>query len=84
MCTYSFSFNDAAINRIRPAFKDDAAVQEWLQKHLEMLITQFQVTTPQATTNSRHSLSHLRGIFAESAMTEKELKDEYLNKKYGV
>lgn len=83
MCTYSFSFNDAAINRIRPAFKDDAAVQEWLQQHLEMLIMQFQVSS-QTPTNGRHSLSHLRGIFAESGMTEKELKDEYLNRKHGV
>lgn len=84
MCTYSFSFNDTAIDRIRPAFKDDAAVQEWLQKKLEMLIMQFQVTPQQATRNSEHSLSHLRGIFADSKMTEEELKDEYLNKKYGV
>ena len=83
MCTYNISLSDAAIDRIRPAFKDDAAVKEWLQQQLELLVLQFKVTTPQPH-SSKHSLSHLRGIFADSDMTDKQLKDEYFSEKYGV
>lgn len=83
MCTFNFSLSDASIDRIRPAFKDDAAVQAWLQEQLEMLVMQYKVT-PLEEKPHTHSLSHLRGIFANSGMTDKQLRDEYLNEKYGV
>lgn len=59
MCTYNLSLSDAAVDRIRPAFKNDAAVQEWLQQQLEMLVMQFVVPTPKGkpTVSQR-----LRGI----------------------
>lgn len=46
MCTFNLTLSDAAVDRIRTAFKDDAAIHEWLQKQLEMLVIQFQVTQP--------------------------------------
>lgn len=83
MCTFNFSLSDASIDRIRPAFKDDAAVQAWLQEQLEILVMQYKVT-PEAEKPNIHSLSHLRGILADSGMTDKQARDEYLNEKYGV
>lgn len=47
MCTYNFSFSDSAVNRIRPAFKDDAAVQAWMQRQLEIAISLFNVPEPE-------------------------------------
>lgn len=83
MCTFNFSISDMAIDRIRPAFKDDIAMHAWLQDQLEILVMQFNETS-QGEKKHTHSLSHLRGIFAESNKTSEQLRDEYLNKKYGV
>lgn len=44
MCTYNFSLSDAAIDRIRPAFKDETAMQAWLQKQLENAVMNFDLT----------------------------------------
>jgi len=59
MCTFNITLSDVAINRIRPAFKDDAAVKEWLQKQLENIVLQFNVVSNE----SKPTLSQrLRGI----------------------
>lgn len=58
MCTYNISLSDAAVDRIRPAFKDDAAVQAWLQKQLEILVMQFNVDSYKVQTHS-YSFSRL-------------------------
>lgn len=44
MCTYNLSFNDAVVDRIRPAFKDDIAIQAWMLKQIEMAIMQFELS----------------------------------------
>lgn len=46
MCTFHFSLNDAEVNRIRPAFKDDAAIEAWMLKQLETAIMLFEVPQP--------------------------------------
>lgn len=43
MCTYNFSLSDTAVNRIRPAFKDEAALREWMLKQLETAIMCFKL-----------------------------------------
>lgn len=45
MCTYQFSISDAAINRIRPAFKDETAIHAWMLEQLETAIKLFEVPT---------------------------------------
>jgi len=34
MCTYSITLNDSLVAQARPAFANDDALQQWLQKHL--------------------------------------------------
>lgn len=43
MCTYSFSLNDEAVARIRPAFKDEAAIEAWMLRQLERAIQMFEI-----------------------------------------
>lgn len=76
MCTYNFSLSDAAINRIRPAFKDDAAIHAWMLKQLETAIMQFQVTVPEKklTVSQR-----LRGI-AKDVPSDFDYKKELENR----
>ena len=43
MCTYNITLNDTLIEKARPAFADDKAMQQWLQEQvsaaLERLIS---------------------------------------------
>lgn len=43
MCTYSFSINDEAVARIRPAFKDEASIEAWMLRQLERAIQMFEI-----------------------------------------
>ena len=40
MCTYTFTFDDKLVERVRPAFRDDVAISEWLQSKIEGLFRQ--------------------------------------------
>lgn len=77
MCTYNLSLSDSAVDRIRPAFKDDAAIQVWLQQQLEMLVMQFSVPPKQ----EKPMLSQrLRGIAKNVPMDfdyKKELESRF-------
>lgn len=86
MCTFNLKIEDSVVDKIRPAFKDDSAMQEWMQQQLDMLVVQYVQRMPQRLqekTSPSHSLSHLRGVFT-SAKTDEQLMDEYLQEKYGV
>ena len=41
MCTYTFKLDDKLVERVRPAFRDDYAINEWLQSQLETFVRQF-------------------------------------------
>ena len=41
MCTYTFKLDDKLVERVRPAFRDDYAINEWLQSQLESFVRQF-------------------------------------------
>lgn len=84
MCTFDLSFNNALVDSIRPAFKDDNAIKEWMQHQLELLMAQLKVsqTNPQ-NASYHHSLSHLRGIGTTGQSIE-QIRDEYYKEKYGV
>lgn len=86
MCTFDLSFNDSLVENIRPFFKDEAAIKEWMQHQMEYVISQFytsKASTQPQTKTFVHSLSHLRGI-GDSSMSIDQLRDEYLKEKYGV
>ena len=84
MCTFNFSLNDTIVNQIRPAFEDEAAVQRWMQEQLEKSMIQFAATMNKPKESAKkHSLSHLRGIFA-TGMTDNQLKEEYMAEKYDL
>lgn len=85
MCTYSFTFNDSSVDRIRPSFKDETDMQRWMQQQMETIILQYAMTLPKKNTpkNHRHSLSHLRGIL-DTEETDAQLLAETINEKYGL
>lgn len=84
MCTFDLSFNNALVDSIRPAFKDENAIKEWMQHQLELLMAQLVTMQSESRNVSyHHSLSHLRGIGATGKSIE-QLRDEYYSEKFGV
>ena len=41
MCTYTFTLDNKLVEQVRPAFRDDYAINEWLQSQLESFVRQF-------------------------------------------
>lgn len=41
MCTYNISLNDALVEKARPSFPDDKALQRWLQEQVSVMLERF-------------------------------------------
>lgn len=41
MCTYNITLNDTLIEKARPAFTDDKALQKWLQEQVNAVLERF-------------------------------------------
>lgn len=41
MCTFNLEIEDDVVSRIRPSFKDDAAIKVWMQEQLVLLMMQY-------------------------------------------
>ena len=41
MCTYSITLNDTLVEKARPAFADDKAMQNWLQEQMSIVLERF-------------------------------------------
>lgn len=41
MCTYNITLNDSLVEKARPAFADDKALQSWLQEQMSMVLERF-------------------------------------------
>lgn len=62
MCTYTFKLDDKLVEQARPMFRDNNAMQEWLQSQMEFLFVQH-ITIHTSKKSSKPKLSErLRGI----------------------
>lgn len=77
MCTYNLSLSDAAIDRIRPAFKNDTAIQAWLQQQLEILVMQFAVSAPEEKTTVSQRLRGIAKAVPSDFDYKKELESRF-------
>lgn len=41
MCTYNITLNDTLVEKARPAFADDKALQQWLQEQVSIALEHF-------------------------------------------
>ena len=41
MCTYSITLNDMLIEKARPAFADENALQQWLQEQVSIALEKY-------------------------------------------
>ncbi len=78
MCTYSLSVNDTLMEAIRPAFSDEKAFEQWLQRQMDMIIVEF-VAKQKTSIKRKQPLSQrLRGIAV--APNDFDYKEELANR----
>ena len=78
MCTYSISVNDTLMDAIRPAFSDEKAFEQWLQRQMDMIIVEF-VAKQKTSVKRKQPLSQrLRGIAV--APKDFDYKEELTNR----
>ena len=41
MCTYNITLNDKLVEKVRPAFADDMALQQWMQEQVAAALEHF-------------------------------------------
>lgn len=98
MCSYTFSLDDRLVGRISPRFASDESLRQWMQQQLEMVIIRYvedasvhsskektiQRLNDLASGKSKGGLRDLKGIMSPSSMTAEQLRDSYVNEKYGI
>lgn len=48
MCSYNITLSDALVEKVRPSFADDNALQLWLQQQMEEILLDYYVTQLEA------------------------------------
>ena len=48
MCSYNITLNDTLVEKVRPSFADDNALQLWLQQQMEEILLDYYVTQLEA------------------------------------
>ena len=41
MCSYNITLNDSLVEKVRPSFADDQALELWLQQQIEALLLKY-------------------------------------------
>jgi hypothetical protein len=78
MCTYNISVNDTMIEAIRPAFPDEKAFEQWLQRQMDMVLIEFAAKQKASAVKSQPLSQRLRGI--ATAPKDFDYKEELANR----
>lgn len=80
MCTYSIKLDDNLVDRVRPSFSDDIALQRWLEEQLEYVLRQFYTKERQETLRkAREAIEAMRQqseLNGNSELTLNEINEE--------
>ena len=78
MCTYNISVNDTVIETIRPAFADEKALEQWLQRQMDMILIEFAAKQKASVARKQPLSQRLRGI--ATAPKDFDYKEELANR----
>ena len=67
MCTYSISVDDTLMERVRPAFSDNEAIEAWMQTQMDLLLVRLAETLSPKPKEKSTLSSRLRGIASAHA-----------------
>ena len=62
MCTYSISVDDTLMERVRPAFSDNEAIEAWMQSQMDLLLVRLAETLAPKNKDKISLSQRLRGI----------------------
>ena len=62
MCTYIVKIDDKLVKRAEPIFKDNDAIQEWLQTRIEDMFAQYVIQHTPKKSPDCNLVDRLRGI----------------------
>lgn len=56
MCTYNITLNDTLVEKARPAFSNDKAMQKWLQEQVSAILERFINSQIEAESAQQHAM----------------------------
>lgn len=98
MCTFSVKIDDAVVEMMRPHFQGDEALRTWVEKQIYRTMRDYAMMLAmhkedrsesvyqqvKALENDPCGLFKLGNILKPSLFSAEELRDEYVNEKYGI
>lgn len=79
MCIINLAIDDILLDQVRPSFKDESALKEWIKDQVSIVIRDF--ATAQAKTERRaHKHDALMGVIKDAQ--EFDYKTIHLKEKY--
>lgn len=78
MCSYNITINDTIIDKVRPSFPSEQALEQWLQQQLEAMILDYHALLEKRV-RARKAIELMRAQSEEngnSKMTLDEINEE--------
>ena len=55
-CTYNITLNDTLVEKARPAFADDKALQQWLQEQVSAILEHYLNSRIESESTQQHTM----------------------------
>lgn len=82
MCTYRFTFDDKLMDSIRPSFKSEEAMNEWMQKSMTLLLMEYIAKQKATRGKCRYSDEELEILLADRPSLKENNIPEVSNEDY--
>ena len=74
MCSYNITLSDTLVEKVRPSFADDKALELWLQKQMEELLLNF-YQRQEAKKHARKAIAAMRQQSESNGNSELTLEE---------
>ena len=74
MCSYNITLNDAIVEKVRPSFANEEAMEKWLQQQLEAMLLDYYVRMEKRT-KARKAIELMRTQSEENGNSELTLDE---------
>ena len=74
MCTYNVRIDDAVMSRVRPHFKGEDAMQQWMEQQLQKVLMDY-IDLSEKRLSARHAIELMRMQSEQNGNSEMTLDD---------
>ena len=74
MCSYNITLSDTLVEKVRPSFADDKALELWLQQQMEEFLLHF-YEQQEAKKNARNAIAFMRQQSESNGNSELTLEE---------